>query len=407
VGVDKKKSSLTLENFSFQILNKIKMKIKLAFLCSIFIIVIFLSCSKREVKQSIQEIKIDYTNEKGASFLLTEDYFNNRKIVRLETTDESLISQINRLIVFDGKYYIFDHQGKSVFVFDELGKFIAKIKQIGKGPGEYLQITDFTIDTKNKQIILLCDIPNCLMYFDLDCKFLKQEKRENYDHYISANQNSLFFGSFLTNNGHYIKIRNGNKYSEFLPIEKHVITKDFYSSHPNIIRSNSVFFFKVYDNTVYELDSDNIIAKYKMDFGTKAVDKSFIEKNDMETIIMTTCDNDWICRINDFRECDNYLTFGFWPFTRIVIYDKKKKTSIIFSQLYDSEIGLYLNDMIGHDGDGSDMIFIVNPRLFKNNILQIKNMKVAVKNQTYLKYKEVAENLTENDNPILMVYSMK
>jgi hypothetical protein len=145
----------------------------------------------------------------------------------------------------------------------------------------------------------------------------------------------------------------------------------------------------------------------KLTLVNKSVDKSFIEKNDMEKIIMTSIENNWICRINDFRECDNFITFGLWPFTRIVIYDKQKKTSTLFSKFHDPEIGLYLSEMIGHDGDGSDMIFIVNPALFKNNVLNIKNMEVAVKNETYLKYKKVAENLAEIDNPILMVYSMK
>jgi hypothetical protein len=294
-----------------------------------------------------------------------------------------------------------------VFIFDELGKFITKIKRIGKGPGEYTQATDFTIDTQNRQIVLLCDIPNCLIYFDMDGKFLKQEKKENYDHYISAAHNALFFSSFLTDNKYYLKIRNRNKHTEFLSIEKYILNKDFYSSHPNIIRSSSVYFFKVYDNIIYKIETETVTPQYKIDFGSKSVDKSFIEKNDMDKIIMTSCDNDWICRVNDFRECDNYMTFGLWPFTRIVIYDKQKKTSILFSQFYDSEIGLYLSDMIGYDGDGSDMIFIVNPALFKNNILNIKNIEVAKNNETYLKYKKEAENLTENDNPILMVYSMK
>jgi hypothetical protein len=366
-----------------------------------------MSCSKSKVEQPVSEIKIDYTNETDVSNSLTTEWFNDRKLVVLETTSESLISQINRLIVFENKYYIFDQKGKSVFIFNESGKFLTKIQRIGNGPGEYIQATDFTIDAENRQIILLCDIPNCLMYFDMDGKFLIRERKENYDSYVSAAHNALFFSSFLIHDKYYLNIRNGNKHTEFLPIEKYILNKDFYSPHPNIIRSSSVYFFKVYDNTVYKIEPDGVTPQYKIDFGNKSVDKSFIEKNDMEKIIMTSIENNWICRINDFRECDNFITFGLWPFTRIVIYDKQKKTSTLFSKFHDPEIGLYLSEMIGHDGDGSDMIFIVNPALFKNNVLNIKNMEVAVKNETYLKYKKVAENLAEIDNPILMVYSMK
>jgi hypothetical protein len=96
-----------------------------------------------------------------------------------------------------------------------------------------------------------------------------------------------------------------------------------------------------------------------------------------------------------------------WPFNKIVIYNKKEKIGKLFSKFYDPETGLYLSNIIAYDGTGDEMIFIVPPSLFINNVLYFKNAKKMAKDTTYIKYKEIATTLTDNDNPILMVYSLK
>lgn len=376
--------------------------------CFVTIVFSFLSCSDNKPALPITEIIIDSKNEVDISRSLTTDYFKSRRLVKLETTDESLITRINRLIVYDNKYYIFDQQNKSVFIFDESGKYISKINNIGKGPGEYIQLTDFTIDTKNKQIILLCDIPSCLIYYDLDGKYLNQKKNEKLIHYISAGQNSIFFVNFLiTYNENYIVIQNGSKYSEFLPVEDYIKNKDFYSIHPNIIRSDYTYFFKVYDNLVYELTDDNVVPKYKILFGNKAVDRSIINDNQLEKIMDISSKEDLICRIDEFRECENYLTFGMYPYSKIVIYNKNEKVCRLFSEFYDPETGLYLYSNIAHDGPGDEMMFLVDPTSFVTNVLHIKNPKEAAQNKTYIRFKEEAEKLKDTDNPVLMVYTLK
>jgi|WetSurMetagenome_2_1015567.scaffolds.fasta_scaffold17247_5 hypothetical protein len=374
----------------------------------VIIVFSFLSCSNSHQTIPITEIIIDSKNEVDISRSLTTEYFKSRKLVKLETTDESLITLINRLIVYDNKYYIFDQQNKSIFVFDESGKYISKIHNIGKGPGEYIQLTDFTIDTKNKQIILLCDIPSCLIYYDLNGKYLNQKKNEKLIKYISAGQNSIFFVNFLiTYNENYIGIQNESKYSEFLPVEDYIKNKDFYSFHPNIIRSDYTYFLKVYDDLVYELSDDNVVPKYQIVFGGKAIDKNIIKENELEKILEISSKEKLICRINDFRECDNYLMFGMYPYNKIAIYNKNEKVCRLFSGFYDPETGLYLSGYIAYDGPGDEMMFIVDPTSFVSNVLHIRKSKEAAQNKTYIRFKEEAEKLTDTDNPILMVYTLK
>jgi hypothetical protein len=380
------------------------MKIALTPVCLVIISSFFLGCTNNKPGPPITEVIIDPKNEVAISQSLTTDYFRSRKLVRLETTNESLIAGINRLIVYENRYYIFDHQSKSVFIFNKSGKYISKINSIGKGPGEYIQVSDFTIDVKNQRIVLLCDIPSCLIYYDINGQFLDQEKLRDFPLFIASDQDVLFFGNYSEN---YISIQNRGKYSEFLKIEDYLNDKLFYSPHPNIIRSNYTYFFTVYDNLVYMLTDDNVLPKYKMQFGNKAVDKSIIIENEVEEIMKICREEEKISRISDFRECNDYLTFRMSSYSRIAIYNKTEKICRLFSAFYDPETGLYLSNLIAHDGPGDEMIFEIDPMSFITNVLHIKDANEMAQNETYIKYKEEAEKLNLADNPVLMVYSLK
>lgn len=376
-------------------------------LCCVFVFSFLYSCSEKETTTTLETINIDYNNEVNVENSLTTNYFKSRKLIKLETTKESLISNISRLIVFDNYYFIFDQDTKSIYKFNEFGKYISKINRIGKGPGQYLKISDFTIDTKEKQIILLSNTPNDLMYFDLDFNFIKQTKNTEYYSYISTDQSSMYLiNSLAKYDGNYISINHGDKHNEFLPVESFIKDKVFYSQRPNIIKSDHIYFFKVYDNIVYEVAENNVLPKYQIEFGEKAVGQNLIEENELMNIFQICSKEGLICRINDFREGDHYLTFGMWPFNKIVIYNKKEKIGQLFSTFYDPVTGLYLSEIIGYDGIGDDMMFLVRPEQFINNVLNNKNKEELVQDKLYASYKEIANSLTPSDNPILMVYSL-
>lgn len=155
-----------------------------------------------------------------------------------------------------------------------------------------------------------------MIYYDINGQFLDQEKLRDFPLFIASDQDVLFFGNYSEN---YISIRSGGKYSEFLKIEDYLNDKLFYSPHPNIIRSNYTYFFTVYDNLVYMLTDDNVLPKYKMQFGNKAVDKRIIIENEVEEILKICREEEKISRISDFRECNDYLTFRMSSYSRIAI----------------------------------------------------------------------------------------
>jgi len=135
----------------------------------------FPSCSLKKTQQKLpldgKYYTIDLDIKKESSIPLSSLFKNVRTII-LETNKDCLIGRVNGLQVFDGYIYIFDSsKAKSLFVFDLEGRFIRKIGSLGRGPGEYVEIHDFTLDTENR-IIFLCDALNRIQKYQLDGTYI-------------------------------------------------------------------------------------------------------------------------------------------------------------------------------------------------------------------------------------------
>ena len=81
-------------------------------------------------------------------------WFADCEIVFPETTDRSLISMINKIVLTPERIFLFDIQDKKILLFTRRGKFITDIRPHGRGPGEWLGITDFTVDETDREIIV-------------------------------------------------------------------------------------------------------------------------------------------------------------------------------------------------------------------------------------------------------------
>lgn len=132
-----------------------KLRMKKKYLYILFTFFLF-SCSVKQKELSLGGAlyNINLDGEKETSIPYSFIFKNVRTII-LETNKDCLIGGINELQVFDGYIYILDvHRAKSLFVFDTEGRFIRKIGRLGRGPGEYIRVSDFTLDTENRFIFL-------------------------------------------------------------------------------------------------------------------------------------------------------------------------------------------------------------------------------------------------------------
>lgn len=146
------------------------MKSKIIYFTFLTIISILLSsCNykKEKLTDAFSEINISNLEEVGQ--LKLSQIGDSVTYIPLETSTESLISEIRAIKYFKDKLFINDFKDQ-IFVYDIKGKLINKISKKGQGPGEYYSILDYFVDDS---LIYILDYGKRLSCFDYNGNFSK------------------------------------------------------------------------------------------------------------------------------------------------------------------------------------------------------------------------------------------
>ena len=93
--------------------------------------------------------------------------FSSYKLIPLETSEEFLVGNIDRIIKCPGCYCIQDRDNANVFIFEENGKFRCKLGNKGHARNEHLDAWSIAYDEKNEQIVMLDLTGRRLLSYDL------------------------------------------------------------------------------------------------------------------------------------------------------------------------------------------------------------------------------------------------
>jgi hypothetical protein len=146
------------------------------YLIFITICVILSSCTENRIQKiSNPDLHvIDIDSAELMTGMKTSQLFKKVTPIILEVIPNSLLRGIYKLSVMNELIIIMDSNPVSVLVFNRDGKFLHKIGSRGQGPGEYINIADFCIDTLSMTIYLSDFITKKLHHYDLySGKYLK------------------------------------------------------------------------------------------------------------------------------------------------------------------------------------------------------------------------------------------
>ena len=135
----------------------------------LFILVFFSCTEKKDLPEKRDFISIDFESSL-VNELKFSQFVDTIEFIPLETTNENLIGEVNRIIYDDEKYYIRATRGmlnSNLFVFDKTGKYLWGLNKRGYGPGEYNDFKDF---------LLTKDRINVVSYF----KFISYDKKGSF-----------------------------------------------------------------------------------------------------------------------------------------------------------------------------------------------------------------------------------
>ena len=376
-----------------------------------FSFALFFSCKNRDQSR---------LNESGAEKIITltsieasfQDtaYFKTPQVVVLETTDESLLSEISRIITDDNLLFIFDNQLDQLFVFDVTGKFIHKINRKGQGPKEYVQVCDFTIDTENKQIILSADRPAKLMYFTYDGSFIKEDNLPDYYHEL-VNDGSYIYVDYYMSEETYqlsmIDMKSGFKKEglEMRDIKNYLVIKGH-----SLIHGKDILFVRRYDNAIYELKNGEVNTKYEVDFKKHSFPERFKAETEIGVIVTDSRENKYVYSMSNAFHSENYLTF--YTNIGIFIYDKQNETLKGYEKMNNTHLSFVMQSYKDASKyflpleNSEKMVFIIEDPSFIKRIVD-RNPEELKKDKDYKQLSEIAQKMTDDNNPVLFIYEYK
>lgn len=373
------------------------------------------SCTNKTNTKSnsdVHIINVEISSEQNT--FIYSDYFNDVEIIALETNNSSLIGNINRISFYNNNIYILDKQSNSVLIFNINGSFLNKINNVGMGPGEYTQIGDFDIDRDNNRILVYAHSPMKLIYYDLECNFIKEERINDIYRNILSVKNGVVLIDIDASKKRYawMKSEDSEKLKSYVDIPDYILKFHNKSTmYPMVCTSKEAYFYSPLDYNIYTCSEKGVFPKYRLDFGKNNIDINHLKsmkESEIKNFYQTLKEKNYAFFISNFRETEDYLVFKFEP-NNLVFYNKNNMISELFSYQQEDMTALGMGEYFAHDGIDNNFITIVQPhRLLKQFELSNWNLEPYREHFPYFhKLEPILETITENSNPIVAVYKIK
>ncbi len=371
---------------------------------SIFIFLFLISCdNKSNNKFSSNE------DDEGQRIEIYEDdisvvdfslILNMKSFTKL--SNDILLGSVQRMFIKNNKLYISDSQPKVVCFNIESGAIEFEISKMGKGPGEFLTITDFLIDEEKKILTIYCSKRRRLInYSSLNGKYIN-EYHINYAPIKIANIDGLniFYNPF--------KLIPSNEFNFTLLVsdsENYSITSKFFAydpvfpnymyglgeGFPFFYNSKELFFVKRFENVVYRITDNNIYPVYNIVLPNSAPIEFWEKKPDRFERAQT----DYSRSLTDVFKCSNILYFRF-----------TRQERIIFT-FFDIDHNRVLSCGILNIEDVSENVPVIFPikGVYENAFFALVESDILNNlKENNVKLPESLSNLNVSDNPILIFY---
>jgi len=379
------------------------------------------SCDGGKKPIDCEHYIIDLDGKKDP-YIPVSTLFKDIRTIILETNKDCLIGHINCLQVFDENIYILDsNKAKSLFVFDMEGRFIRKIGGIGRGPGEYVGINDFTFDRENR-IIFIDDYENRIQKYKLDGTYLQTITvlaDNSFTNFIQFYDNRLFSSQLLwdksNDNPTLLEIdpNDGKIISQSIPLkynkgwnENFIDHTQFFMSRANDPPRYNLMFMDYIVSLGKEI-TPYIELKSKY-LTTEADIETFRGKDEIPINLLNIMNSSKLFNVNSFIENNDFICFRIGFLKTVVVFYKKTGYLNLANNLS--------NDLIyKHDAKDKFCRFLYADENGAYSILDtqwedLDEFKRAIKNNETvagLDKEDQLMKITEESNPVIFYYGFK
>ena len=236
------------------------------------------------------------------------------KVINLESTRDALFAQPHRLVMTDDYIYISDRERETIRCFDQSGKYITKIVN-GKGPGECLNIRDFTKSHYSDTIYAWDQWSFRINRYIgplrfIDTRFVDRTAINSLKMLPDRNWLIQVSNKFSISGKSYAYAIYSHDFSTILDSILPIATgrESFMLFNP-ISRTAETIFTKQFDNNIYQLSDGMLEVKYELDFLDFNVEAGLQES--MDILIEGLRDGVFVGSIDNLIESGDFLIFSF------------------------------------------------------------------------------------------------
>jgi hypothetical protein len=342
-----------------------------------------------------------------------DEIMDSMYYIRLETDTNALIGDIDKLLFCDDIIVVVERiKRQSILLFSRQGKFMCRLGVQGRGPGEYLNFTDVAIDHRKKQIVVLDDQGEKLMYYDLNGSFISDQRLLYFVNNIAIlNDGSYLIGQRKDLNRHLPSVSdytllfaepdlNISGKSLSYAYRDQFPKNQLSSNHNFNAKKNGVWFNPLFTDTIYEISGKNAIhEKYCIDMGNKNITTRFNEQTTTDDVFDMLNTQKYFYFKGKAFETNNYVYF---EINANQCYYSKQKDKLYYGSFWKYQNAYLSSHLIEaarpETSDDHFFVAVLQPYSFMPG----------------LKYKKLSPDLDPiladlkvEDNPLLFFYSLK
>lgn len=366
------------------------------------VLVVFAGCTINNTKENSNCKQVNISDSK----LLDWNKIEVIDIIKLETSEKSLLGEISKLICYDSIMYVVDKKNAFVKAFDTAGKFLFDIGSKGRGKGEYRNIDDLILDVEKMEIIIL-GFGRILKYNAFTGEYISTLKVElsndftpvqfchfedDIYYFTSIMANAVMMNTIPEKMKDFLvcKYNRGKIISTFFPLQNHL--PFFCGTYSTNYSTNLTLTSAGLGNdTIYEVSNTSIIPYYYINFEDKALKNEDLKKA-FDFTFLNNFPNKYGA-INNIYATSDYLYFKILSNNNIkheVLYSKKN------SKLFMTESkGLSPKIMYA---DSCFFYSVVEPSYYYS-----RNSEILEASKLY---KTAKDNVDIADNPIIVKFTI-
>ena len=242
-------------------------------------------------ESSFQTIVIDVNADQKPEI---KEIFKKANIIPLETINESLIVEIDKLIESENEFFIFDKSQASILVFDEGGKFLYRINKQGSGPGEYGDVVDILLNPFTENLELLSPQGEINVYTKkgeyVETLKISEILSVHQMEIVSENLIALYSYDTRPKANFVILSRDTGKLIHKSKSKTSIFERNFMQiiNTPLIRAANETLFCTPFTNEIYSISADGLKPKRIWDFGSYTPDFSYLNESSPREVLQET-----------------------------------------------------------------------------------------------------------------------